>query len=543
MFSEYFSNNSTVNNAQCNFTYRENIKTLFLQPVTNTEIFNVLIEVSKKPSAGLDSIPCNVLRYAAGYIADPLEFLINLSFSRGCFPSALKCSKLVPVYKKGKRDIISNYRPISVLSCFSKVFEKVMSSRLYEHFDRNNLFAPSQFGYLNSKSINNALFSLLTSVYDLLDSKQRVGILMFDLSHAFDTVDHNLLLNKLDQYGVRGIANNWIKSYLLNRTQTVAITCNNRTAFSSPLTMKSGIPQGSVLGPLLFLIYANDLVTNFESEKVCQFADDTTAVFAHNTIQSLSLVGTECANKMLSWTKANSLELNSAKTKLIIFDPRKSCSESTLIKLSGRSIPECTSAKFLGCEIDKYLNWVNHINGLCSRINSSLYALRILRQNVDSETCLVFYRACIESRLRFGIIAWGCSSNMNRLFIAQKKTLRVIFRLKNRESCRQHFIDSNILSLPSLYLFECAMYAKINLDNFTKNSVYNKTYSTRGGDDLSIPLHKSNLYEKSPYYNCVRVFNRLPMDIRRMHRTDKFKVAARKFFLDKCFYKIVDFLL
>ena len=223
-------------------------------------------------ATGPHSIPTEILKLIKPNICHPLKEIINLSFATGIYPDILKIAKVIPIFKnKGDELLVSNYRPISLLSNVNKIFEKLAYSRLYSFLNLHNCIYELQFGFRAHHSTNHALISLTEMIRNALDNSNFACGIFIDLQKAFDTVDHEILLKKLDYYGVRGLANNWFKSYLSNRQQFVSINGFN----SKNLTMKYGVPQGSVLGPLLFLIYINDLHKAIKYSVTHLFADDT----------------------------------------------------------------------------------------------------------------------------------------------------------------------------------------------------------------------------------------------------------------------------
>ena len=211
------------------------------------------------------------------HISAPISFLINRSFTTGIFPSALKTSKVIPVFKnKGSNQTVDNYRPISLLSNIDKIFEKLVYSRLISFLELHNVLSEKQFGFRKKHSTNDALISLTEEIRRSLDSGKLSCGVFIDLQKAFDTVDHEILLHKLKLYGIRGVANRWFRSYLTNRIQFVTYSGSN----SKTKIISAGVPQGSVLGPLLFLIYINDLCNAIQFSQTSLFADDTSIIYS-----------------------------------------------------------------------------------------------------------------------------------------------------------------------------------------------------------------------------------------------------------------------
>ena len=246
--------------------------------------------------------------------------IINESFSSGTFPDKLKIAKVTPIFKKGSRSDKNNYRPISILSVFSKIFEKLMHKRLFRYLERLCILHELQFGFREKFSTSHALISLIEHLKKSLDEGEFGCGIFIDLRKAFDTVNHSILLQKLEYYGIRGVANNWFKSYLSDRYQYVSI--NGITSDVKPVLC--GVPQGSVLGPLLFLLYVNDLPNCSDKLTFHLTADDTNIYFSSNNLNIIQSTLNIELNHVSQWLYANRLSLNIEKTNYVLFhSPRK----------------------------------------------------------------------------------------------------------------------------------------------------------------------------------------------------------------------------
>ena len=299
---------------------------------TDSEEITSIIKNLKNSSPGHDDIDIRILKKICPVIVQPLTHLFNMSLNQGKFPDPLKIARVTPVYKAEDPNVMSNYRPISVLPVFSKILEKLMLKRLSHFFETYNIFYKLQFGFRSRHSTSLALIYLTDIIIQSINNGDTVLGVLIDYSKAFDTVNHNILLSKLNKYGVRGIANDWIRNYLSDRKQFTSFNSNN----SNSLPITCGVPQGSILGPFLFLCYINDLpnVSNLLTPLI--FADDTNLFITGKDPESLITTLNQELVKLTQWTNTNKLSLNSGKTKYIVFTkPRKSLVIASQLRLNN----------------------------------------------------------------------------------------------------------------------------------------------------------------------------------------------------------------
>ncbi len=328
------------------------INSIYIEPINSNDILNIVNKLKPKTSCGHDEIPTKVMNESIHNILDPITHLVNLSFTAGIVPSQLKVAKMIPIYKASSPNFLKNYRPISLLPSFSKILEKVMFNKLMSFLCSKNILYTHQYGFRPKHKTIHPIIHLLNTCAEAINKhpKQYTASIFCDLSKAFDVINHDILIRKLEHYGIRGIAKNWILNYLTNRKQYVDFDGHK----SELCDILCRVPQGSILGPLLYLIYVNDIA---ESSKGCilSFADDTSLIVSDaNLINLFSTANTEM-NKLYAWFCANRLSLNANKTKFIILrSPHQKCDLSNLsikidgIKLSqiGKNFQE-PSVKFL----------------------------------------------------------------------------------------------------------------------------------------------------------------------------------------------------
>ena len=298
------------------FLNRRISDSIFLQPTEPGEILNTINSLNVRKSSGFDHIPPYFVELAGPVISEPFSVLVNHSITLGIFPEVLKVAKVIPVYKSGSRHNPTNYRPISLLSCFAKIFEKLLYKRLDIFIRTHSIIAPTQYGFRSGLSTMHAVTDVLTLVYDNIHEKKFSGLIFLDIQKAFDTVDHNILIAKLEHYGIRGIAKNLFESYLQNRQQFVALDDETRL-----YTTNWGVPQGSTLGPLLFLIYINDLI-NCTSVTPRLFADDTCLCFSLPNPENLQEIINSDLKIVSDWITANKLRINAQKSSALIISPK-----------------------------------------------------------------------------------------------------------------------------------------------------------------------------------------------------------------------------
>lgn len=347
-----------------------------------------------------------------------------------------------------------------------------------------------------------------------------------------------MLLNKLQHYGLRGKIHDWLKSYLSNRTQVVEVN----GVKSEMEEVSIGVPQGSVLGPLLFLFYINDLPQCIPDTNLIMFADDTSYLSCKNSVDDTQFDIQDKLKSFTTWFQENRLFLNISKTVFINFTPRVTKTlQSSLIRINKTSIEQVTSTKFLGVFIDNAVNWESHTEFLSKKLTPVCYALYRLQHISNSGTVISYYYAHFYSRLSYGIMFWGISHNADRIFKLQKMAVRNIANVTRRASCRNLFKKFNILPLASVYILKTLIYVKININMFSTNN-FNHDYNTRGRDNLVIPGHNLTTYEQNPLYMGIKLYNKLTPEIKSIDNINLFKNKLKSLLHEKSYYSIHEFL-
>ena len=555
-FNDYFSSaaDTIINNIrQGNDENKDNIShTCYLKNNFNNtfpniswkhasthEINKIIESLKTKNSCGYDEIPIKILKLSTPYILSPLTFLCNKSLSTGIFPERLKYAQIRPIYKKGDRQLITNYRPISLLTSFSKIFEKLILTRLLRHLDANEILAKEQYGFRCNSSTENAAYEIFNEITKSMNKKCFVGGLFCDLEKAFDCVNHKILLEKLKFYGITGKLLDLIQSFLHGRFQNILIA----DASSGWRTIQHGVPQGSILGPLLFLIYINDLpLLAGINSKIVLFADDTSTIITCSNREDLTTALYKTLSNINLWFKANFLSLNINKTCLLQFRTNNKIDNTLELKYLNETILNVSSVKFLGLLVDDTLSWGQHINQLASKLSSACYAIRTLTPLLSKNAIRMLYFSYAHSIISYGIIFWGNSSNSIKIFKQQKKILRIMTNSKKIESCRKLFKKMKILPFYCQYILSLSMYMVNNKHLFTKNLEIH-SHSTRMASNFHVPTAKLTKYQKGAHYMGIKIFNHLPGYIKGLiNEKQIFKNTLEKFLLDNIFYSINEYL-
>ena len=327
-----------------------NNNSLFLTPCSEKEISDLIQKLPAKTSSGYDNISNVLLKRIGHCIVSPLTTIFNESLTMGVFPDVMKLADVVPLYKAKEKFLETNYRPISLLTTMSKILEKVVYNRVYTFLNDNNQLYANQYGFRNRHSCDNAVSDVVSHIVKNLEANKTSVALFLDLSKAFDTLDHDLLLHKMERYGLRGVVLDWFRSYLQDRKLRVKCkpTSSGKTETSAEFSIEYGAPQGSCLGPLIFLIFCNDLHQNLSYLHCVQFADDTTLLLGHKNHRYLRYCVESDLAAAQDWFNANKLTLNVSKSTFMIFSPSHRDTYELEIKLNGVTLPRTNSTKVLG---------------------------------------------------------------------------------------------------------------------------------------------------------------------------------------------------
>ena len=516
-----------------NYLSNRREKSMFLSPVNVSEIENIISNLNPSKSVGPHSIPVKLLKILGPHISNSFTKLINQSFAQGIFPCKLKIAKIIALFKKGDPELPSNYRPISILPLFSKLYEKVMHKRLYSYFSSLSLIYPLQFGFQPNLSIEHALISMTETIKCTLDNGKFGCGVFIDLQKAFDTVNHDILLSKLEHYGVRGVVLEWFKSYLSGRRQYVVV---NNTS-SDVLPINCGVPQGSILGPLLFLIYINDLPNVSSKLKFYLFADDTNIYSESENLGSLL----QCVNRELKyvkrWLDVNRLSLNIEKTNYIIFHSSSSSLGSTSgVKIGKDPIGRVKFIKFLGVLLDENVSWRYHLSELSKKLARTCGILFKSRHLLPTNVLVCLYNSLFVSFLSYGIVVWGQTfpSYIEPIFKLQKRAVRTISHLPVYSRSTPIFMNLQLLRVTEIFEMKLLTFVYDSVNRISPSCFHNlfkmnssihhhHTRQAYRGDLFQPQWNTISFGRRSISQLGPKLWNRLPFSLRSSSNGHTFK--------------------
>ena len=524
-------------------------KSMAIIPVTSTEVELIVKTLKVTSASGFDRIHTKTLKAVLPSILEPLTYLINLSLRSGVFPSILKKARIIPLHKGGSHDDPSNFRPISILSVFSKVFERPLQRLLHQFLEKKGFFNSRQFGFRPGHSTEDALASLSLFINRELDSGLLPAAILIDIKKAFDSMDHTILPGKLQHIGVRGIALQWFESYLQNRCIYIGDDPRNDT------TVKFGVPQGSILGPLLFLIHVNDLTRilnpNHDDQKCCNlcfaqtseditneqdelitFADDTTITCCGLDMPSLQRKLENIIEETYLWMDANKLVINVEKSCILLFSRVGTLHpEITGIVTSRGKVqrPVNRCAKYLGVIVDENLSFLPHIHAIELRLSWNLGIMKKLKQTFPRKTLTLLYNALIRPHLQYCAMVWQSTfkSHLKKLDSIHKNALKII----------KHTED--YLSLKSLFELSCLVFAFRFLSGLLPPPFRN-LFSLVSEQRLPITRLSAQIHIRntptvrsdfSPDIVCAKAYNTLPLELRDRSSLGSFKKSVKNYFV------------
>jgi hypothetical protein len=514
-------------------------------------LYSLIMSFENKNSTGVDEIPITVVKNSINLILKPLTHIINSSLISGYFPSKMKIAKIIPIFKKGSPNDPSSYRPVSLLPVFSKILQKVVYNQLLTFLESNRLLDDEQHGFRSKKSTITAGIKFIESIIDSIDRKNNIIGIFLDLAKAFDSVPHDKLIDQLCALNIKGKELNWFTSYLQNRVQCVEIrncTRNQNSRYeyihnfhSGYRSVKYGVPQGSILGPLLFICYITGLPSVIPSGcgSVCLYADDTNLVVSGQRQEEIELASFISLLSVKHFLDTKHLLLNTNKSNFIAFSTKQNKQKmQPKIYIDESKINQTEDCKFLGIILDQNLSWDKHVNHVVCKMSSGLYALRHMSRVCNIDTLKSIYFSLINSYMAYGIVIYGATSkkNLNRILLQQKKALRIIFNLKQRQAVKEYFSKLGILTVYALYIFECILYVKTNE---VKTTIINRHHNTRL--NRYVEPHNLKFFEKKASFMGSKFLFSLPKYILNETCFKTFKNKLKNYLLNSPLYSFEDF--
>ena len=514
---------------------QRNQNTFYFAHSSPDEIVNMIMSFKNKKTS-TENIPVIILKKVSNTLAPLLAELFNESIEFGIFPEKLKLGRVIPLHKSGTRKSVANFRPITTLSIFSKLFEKLVHKRLISFIKKYKILNENQFGFQKQKGTGDAILEFLDNAFESLNNNNFLLTIYLDFSKAFDTIPFGILLKKLQHYGFRGNIAKWIESFLCGRRQYVCI----ETYCSEIVETTLGSPQGSTLSPLLFLLYINDMYKSLNDIKILHYADDSTLYFEFPRGENCSpLVNLEL-NSLNSWLLTNKLFLNINKTKYMIINNKKNPDNLTL-KIGDSQIERTDVHNFLGVQLDEKLTFSAHCNKLSSKISRNIGVIRKLSYVVPKSILRNLHFAFVNSHIVYSIISYGSATNTatNRLSKLVDKSIKINSG-SNRISINV-YRQQNLFgfSLTHQYFSIIKMYQilRMNLHHYFIEKIdrfqISHEHSTRfaSGELFTLPFMRHNKCQRSFLYRGLQFWNQLPVSIRNLEKLEPFKRALHKYLL------------
>ena len=521
-------NDYEVNTQKTNFQFHV---------IDELQLGKVFGKLKTSKGSGTDGIASCFLKMALPVISESLCDIFNFSIATGCFPDSWKIARVAPIFKSGQPDDRSNYRPISVLPVLARVFEKLIYNQLYDYLDKNKLLFLNQSGF---RALHSAVTCLLNNTDDWyvnMDNGRYTANIFIDLKKAFDTVDHDILLAKLRKYGVDNLAFAWFSSYLTNRKQY----CRVNGVSSKTEDIKCGVPQGSCLGPLLFLIYINDLPFSLKKGKVTMYADDTSISYSSKNMEDINQTLSSELGHLKQWLQGNKLSLNVLKTQALVVGSKpniKKITENVVdtpqFLIGDAQVENVDQTKYLGVIIDKNLNWAEHIKSVRTKVSRGIGFLKYSRKFLPRNTLSKMYRGIVEPHFRYCCSVWG-NCGVTRLQTLQKlqnRAARIVTRSNFDSSAKPLIHNLKWPTISDIIRSETAtiMYKSLNglapkylSKRFVKNSTRNIRQLRNTETDLMLPLRKTSNGQRGISFRGSKLWNQLDYDIKNAPSLATFK--------------------
>ena len=481
-----------------------------------------------------------MLRDAEVELAPSVTYLINKSIIDGTVPDVWKIARVSPLYKSEDKILVENYRPIAVLPILSKVMERAVYAQLSAHLDQLGFLYQHQYGFRRGHSTAQAIGQLNNWVLEAMDRKELTGLLFVDISKAFDSINHKILLGKLEHIGLSESSLKWFKSYLADRRQCVCINGE----LSETRQIDFGVPQGSVLGPLLFNIYVNSLLTCVKKCRMILYADDAVLIYAASTLDSLQDAFVLDFKLMCDWYTANRLSLNVKKTKMMLAGSRTMLStfQNFEFELDGEPVSRVSEFKYLGIMLDEKWNWKSHISNLSQKLGYRLSVFNRILHLLDKNARLAYYNGLVLPHLDYADTVWGDQPGM-------KSEMAHLQGFQNRFA--KKIVDSKLSSDEAIAVLEWIPLTRrrfghrcVDVHNAIKGNIPEHFdtfrtplttlhgYNTRNGNLPPLPNVRTDWGKRVTCFRALRDWTSLPDDLKRPMPISIFRRQLKKFLSD-----------
>ena len=544
-FNEYFGN--VGENLASKFTQDNNDPSQYIPngSYNQLEFSNIsaasvesIVSGMKDGSPGIDEIPMFLIKSNKDLLSDVFSYLINLSMDSGIFPNSLKMSRVTCIHKKGSKKDICNYRPISVVSAVSKILERVVYINLSRHVETHQIISPAQFGFRKGFSTDLALQSLVTPIYNAFDRDEFALAVFLDLSKAFDSLDIEILLNKLQMYGINDTAQKWFRSYVTKRIQYTKWN----TAISNHIDINCGVPQGTILSPLLFSLYVNDFPLIPAYSNSILFADDSNLFITDKNIEILFDRMNHDLSLLNQWFIANKLTLNLGKTHYVLFSRRKKpvcMNPSSYLKIENSVIERQTETIFLGVTVDQHLEWNLQTRAVCNKVAKYVHIFRNLRSYIDKKALKNLYNTLVYPNLIYCNSIWGYSkhSYIAPLIVLQKKIIRIIAGVGRFHHTDALFKSYKLLNIENINKYTTCIHVHRSINDLSPINFFNMQtndfYSMRSSSDsvVKVTWPKSEQYRQCILYRGPTLYNSLPSHIRNINNINSFKFNLKIYYM------------
>jgi len=511
--------------------------------ITPLEVKHIIDKLDINKSTGLDGIGPNILKQCGDLITPCIASIINNSIWSGMFPDMLKAARVIPIYKSGDKDDPGNYRPISILPTISKIYERHIANQIQNYFSNTNILHSTQSGFRKNHSCNTALVKLIDTWLKYIDEGRVIGTVFLDLKKAFDLVDHQILLYKLRLYHFSEKSLKLFSSYLSDRSQLVKLGNTQ----SEALPVVSGVPQGSILGPLLFLVYINDISFQSQDLNIDLYADDSTMYESGYQLSEVQNKLQNNINYIVDWCKINNMSLNPIKTTCMIIGSSNKLKQTSnlFLTMNDQIVSNVLTQKILGIYVDNTLSWQPQIDYVCKRINNRISLLKHILYYLTDNMKIMFYNAYILPIIDYCCVVWGQTNikYVNRIFGMQKRIARIILNKPKmtpsnilfRELQWLPFIDRCHYHIALLVYKTCNNMAPIYMNNVLKFSE-NESHNLRSESNKQLSLQiipKTKYSKKSFTYISYRVWNSIPFSIKNAKSVSSFKYKYKTFLLNQ----------